>query len=94
MKCTCEECNGSGTIPCPECDGKGDYSGSIERIQLERGMHNYDELVALQKDAKRVISQAERLKALNPQRADSYAAQLSATLFVINGQAEEAAKKP
>jgi hypothetical protein len=56
-------------------------------------MHNYEELNELQKDASRVIRQAARLKELNPARAESYAAQLKATLFVINGQAETAANK-
>jgi hypothetical protein len=56
-------------------------------------MHNYEELIELQKDARRVIRQAERLKIMNPNRSDSYEAQLKATLFVIDGQADAAAKK-
>jgi hypothetical protein len=52
-------------------------------------MHGYEELVELQKDAKRVISQAARLKEINPARAASYDSQLRGTLFVINGLAEK-----
>jgi hypothetical protein len=93
MKCTCKECNGNGEIPCPECDGQGTYEVSIETITLEKTVKNYDELSEIQKDAKRVIRQAAKLKELNPARGDSYDAQLKATLFVINGQAEAAAKR-
>jgi DnaJ-class molecular chaperone len=93
MKIVCEECRGTGTVTCPECDGQGTYEGGIEEITLVSNMHNYEELNELQKDASRVIRQAARLKELNPGRAESYAAQLKATLFVINGQAETAANK-
>ena len=93
MKCQCEECRGRGTIECPECNGRGEWDGSIENITLEKSMHNYDELLELQRDAKRVIRQAQRLTELNPQRGDSYSEQLKGCLFVINGQAEKAAKR-
>lgn len=93
MKCTCQECNGNGEIPCPECDGQGTYEGSIETITLEKTVKNYDELSAIQRDAKRVIRQAAQLKAMKPERSESYDTQLKATLFVINGQAEAAAKR-
>lgn len=92
MKCECRECSGSGEIPCLECDGQGTYECSIENITLEKTVKNYDELTEIQKDAKRVIRQAMQLKAMNPARAESYDAQLKATLFVINGQAEAASK--
>lgn len=92
MKCECRECRGSGEIPCPECDGQGTYEGSIETITLEKTVKNYDELAEIQRDAKRVIRQAAQLKAMKPERAESYDAQLKTTLFVINGQAEAAAK--
>ncbi len=93
MKCQCEECNGSGTIECPECNGKGEWEGSIENITLEKSMHNYDELLALKRDASRVKRQAERLSEINPARKESYAEQLKGCLFIINGQAEKAAKR-
>jgi DnaJ-class molecular chaperone len=93
MKCQCDECRGEGKITCPECGGQGTYEGTIEKITLISNMRNYEELKELQKDASRVIRQAARLKELNPARSDSYDAQLEATLFVINGQAEIAAKK-
>ena len=93
MKCECRECRGSGEIPCPECDGQGTYEGSIETITLEKTADNYDELVEIQRDARRVIRQTAQLKAMKPERAESYDAQLRATLFVINGQAEAVAKR-
>ena len=56
-------------------------------------MHNYDELMALKRDASRVKRQAERLSEINPARKESYAAQLNGCLLVINGLAEKAAKR-
>lgn len=93
MKCNCEECQGNGTVPCPECDGQGTYEGSIEKITLVKTMENYDELAELQKDAKRVTRQAERLMEMNPARKESYTEQLKGCLSVINGQAEKATKR-
>lgn len=93
MKCNCEECGGTGTIECPECNGVGEWEGNIETIKLEKTMHNYAELKALKQDANRCKRQAERLTEMNPDRKDSYAAQLKGCLFVINGQAEKAAKR-
>ena len=93
MKCQCEKCRGRGTIECPDCHGRGEWECSIERCTLEKSMPNYDELMELQRDANRVILQAQRLTELNPQRGDSYSEQLKGCLFVINGQAEKAAKR-
>ncbi len=93
MKCSCEECRGDGTITCPECDGQGTVEGSIEIISLRPNLKNFDDLMEVQRDAKRVIRQAERLKSLIPHRSDSYEAQLKATLFVINAEADAIAAK-
>lgn len=93
MKCECKTCRGNGEIPCPKCDGAGTYYGDIQSFKLERNMQNYEELIELQKDAKRVIRQAGRLIEMKPDREESYNAQLKATLFVINSQADRAAKK-
>jgi hypothetical protein len=91
MKCNCEECNGSGSKTCPKCDGQGVFEGSIENMTLQPSMHNYAELVEIKKDASRVKRLAARLAEINPARAESYAAQLETTIFVINRQAENAA---
>lgn len=93
MKCQCEECNGIGTIPCPDCAGRGEWEGSIETILLEKSMHNYAELLALKRDAGRVKRQAETLSKINPARKESYAEQLRGCLVIINAQAEKAAKR-
>src|SRR5438477_12945317 len=93
MRCECSFCRGSGEITCPECDGKGVYIGSIESLKLERSFKNYDELIEFQKDAKRVILQAERLKAMKPERAESYNEQLRGALIIINWQAESVQSK-
>ena len=76
-------------VNCTECDGRGTWIGSIETITLDRAMDKYDELLELQKDAKRVIRQASKLKELRPERSQSYDEQLRGCLFVINGQAEK-----
>lgn len=94
MRCQCEECGGDGTITCPECDGEGFQSGDIQNITIRRSVEHYDELIELQCDAKRVIEQAERLKIIKPHRSASYEAQLKATLFVINEQADKLVKTP
>lgn len=93
MKCDCETCNGSGAIPCPECDGSGTVYGHIENQVLQPAMKNYKELFELHADALRVIKQAETLKALRPERADCYAEQLKSTLNTINLHAERVSKK-
>lgn len=93
MKCYCGNCHGSGEVVCPECDGEGTYEGDIQDVKLERSMENYDDLIEFQKDANRVIKQARRLSEMKPERAESYAAQLRATLFVINAQADRVAKE-
>ena len=93
MKVDCQECHGSGEIPCPECDGSGGVHGDIETVRLERNLKNYSELLECQKDAKRVRSQAERLKIIKPQRSRSYDAQLEATLRIINAEADRLASQ-
>jgi len=95
MDCECQECNGNGVIEieCRECGGTGTSRIDILNIKLLPARHGYKELVELQKDAKRVTSQADRLKKLNPDRATSYQQQLEATLLIIEMQAEKASKK-
>ena len=89
MKFTCDECNGSGHISCPGCDGDGTVKGGIDKVRLLSGMPHYDELKELQSDARRVIRQAARLKELNPKYAKNYDEQLKATLDTIECQAED-----
>lgn len=93
MRCDCKECGGTGEVTCPECNGHGHVDGAIEDIRLERNLESYDELLELQKDAKRVIRQADVLKKLRPRHAASYEAQLDATLEVINAQARAVAER-
>lgn len=95
MHCTCTECNGEGVveIECSECLGAGAIDEPIEQSNLFPSINNYQEVFELQRDAKRVISQADQLKKLRPDRAESYDAQLKAMLFIIDAQATEAAKK-
>lgn len=93
MKCYCDECGGTGQINCPECEGQGEQEGDIADIKLERNMKHYDDLIECQKDARRVIKQAERLTQINPNRMKSYEAQLSATLFIINAEADKISKR-
>ena len=92
MKCECEKCNGTGKIECDECDGAGTTEFQIETLIIKKTHPKYAAVIEFQKDAKRAISQASQLKAVNPSRAQSYDEQLAATLFVINKQAEKAMK--
>lgn len=89
MKCECDECEGTGKVACEDCNGTGDIGQSIVDIVLRPGTENYDEIAALKEDAHRVTSQAKELKLLNPARAESYDAQLKATLLSIEKQAEK-----
>jgi len=93
MKCSCLYCGGTGQVTCDECNGEGELDGDLATMKLDRHLNNYEELVELQKDAQRVIKQAERLKELRPHRSESYGEQLRATLLNINEQAERAAQK-
>ncbi len=93
MKCNCIQCKGEGRIVCPDCDGRGTGEVSIQSITLEPGMDHFEELRELQKDAHRVQCDAEQLKLLRPDRADSYEAQLQGALFIINGQADAVTKQ-
>lgn len=92
MNCECEACHGTGEVKCYECNGNGTRDNDIQNVKLEPSMHNYKELVELQKDARRAMNQAARLNKLNPSRIDSYQQQLVATLSVINKQADKASK--
>jgi ABC-type Zn uptake system ZnuABC Zn-binding protein ZnuA len=87
MKTNCDCCNGSGTVVCPECDGLGNYEEGIEDIMLDKKDPNYNELLELQLDARRVIAQAKILIEQKPSRKESYEAQLDATLKELNDQA-------
>lgn len=89
MKCTCKECHGSGAIECPDCSGTGTYEHGIDSVKLDRESGNFGELSELQKDARRVIRQAEQLAKLKPERSERYKKQLSAVLRSINKQADE-----
>ena len=62
-------------------------------MTLNKTGPHFAELKELQEDAERVIRQATELSKLTPARSDSYAAQLKATLFVINAEADAVAKR-
>ncbi len=92
MNCYCQNCEGTGKVECEECLGRGEWEANIETAQFSREDKNYDELTALQNDAKRVNRQAERLKALIPNRSDSYERQREATISAIENEAEKLSK--
>ena len=89
MKCECKECNGSGEIECPDCNGTGEDDREISDIVFDKEHPYFEELTALQGDAKRVSAQFRELARRNPARLESYDGQLRATLNKIERQAEE-----
>lgn len=89
MKCTCEECNGSGRVVCLECDGTGMANVDLRVWKIPETQKHYSELVELQRDAQRVTGQAVRLRALRPNRSGSYTEQEIATLAAIQKQADK-----
>lgn len=93
MKCTCSTCNGSGRVQCYDCDGSGYDEISIRYKKLSCLDKHFEELSELQKDAKRIASQADRLKLLRPNRAKSYERQYEVTLAEIDRQADEISKR-
>jgi len=92
VKCDCKKCDGTGHIECDECNGDGSIKVTIETLVLRKGMKNEDELRELKNDFHRVIRQAEALKKVNPSRASSYQAQLSACLSAIEAESEKLMK--
>ncbi len=87
MKCTCEECQGTGTVECPDCSGHGYQNAPIESIYLHPEMDHYDELKELKADALRVIEQHKKLSDMKPDRRESYDRQKLAALKEIEKQA-------
>ena len=94
MKCKCSRCNGYGEIECPDCEGEGIGDEiSVGAAKLNPEMENYEELKALQDDARRLRRQTERLIELKPEREKIYREQLAACLTVVEGQANELCKE-
>ena len=93
MRCDCEECGGTGEVPCGGCDGTGRVNRGILGIDIKAiwrlSEAQTDELLALQEDGLRCQDQAIRLKQLNPKAAASYDRQLTETLETIDRQANE-----
>ncbi len=89
MKCTCENCDGDGVVECDDCNGKGKTEMPIQNAILDHLHPKYDELLELQKDAKRAIKQCNELKDMRPDRIDSFNQQLVVTLTEINRQADK-----
>lgn len=92
MNCQCDECGGTGR--CQECNGSGEvYTSILCATKIPTNHPHYDELVALQNDARRVEEQAGELCRLNPSRAESYRAQCFAVRAELNKQAEKLDKR-
>ncbi len=80
-------------VECDQCDGTGEFTGGIADIKLDKSLDNYEELAELQKDAKRVIKQANTLAEINPARRGSYLDQLKGCLDSIDRQVEKLTEK-
>ncbi len=88
MTKVCECCHGDGVVECLDCNGLGTIGTFIQDAKLDTEGKHYKELLALQRDAHRVIRQARELSELVPTRVTSYHNQLVATLKEINRQAD------
>ena len=93
MKIICRECDGNGVVECPCCSGNGTNYGRIDTIKITATCEHADELLELQKDARRVIAQCAELKTLRPEFSEKYDEQLAAVIAVIDRQAEEVSTK-
>lgn len=93
MKCDCKRCDGSGEIVCPDCGGDGGRDVPIQRVVLKTDNPNFYDLSELRKDAIRIMRQAEQLRKLNPERAQTYTEQELACLTEINRQANEVQRR-
>lgn len=89
MKLACHECGGSGRVTCPTCAGRCVATRRLDLITIPKDDPCHDELVVLQKDAKRVVAQCAELKQINPQFAAKYDEQMVAVLDDLDRQAEK-----
>lgn len=73
---------------CAKCDGTGRVSVSLDEIELDRRHTNYHRLYVLQRDAKRIVMQANELKRMRPDKEGTYQKQLEPLLGEINAEAD------
>ena len=66
MNCTCENCEGEGTIECPECGGSGVIEVSVPHMSWHKTHPRYAELNQLKSDFLYVQQLARRLGEINP----------------------------
>ncbi len=92
MKCTCENCGGTGTAKCLDCSGSGLVEVFVESPDFEKFAADNDnlvELMALAEDCARMRRQHAELCELNPARSDSYTAQLYGAFDGVAKQADK-----
>jgi DnaJ-class molecular chaperone len=95
MRYYCETCDGTGTVDddesvgseCSICEGSGMAEICISRIKIGADLRHRDELLALQRDARRVISDCGKMLVCNPPHWKSYVSQLEKTIENLENQA-------
>jgi DnaJ-class molecular chaperone len=94
MRYHCETCDGTGTVDdesagteCSICEGAGMAETCISRIKISADLLRRDELRALQRDARRVISECGKMLVCNPPHWKSYVSQLAKTIENLENQA-------
>lgn len=88
MKCTCKECNGTGSVTCEECDGFGEVEFKIAQAFIDPKHKEFKELQMLKQDAARLEKQTLELIRLNPGRRESYQSQFEVCMHELDRQAD------
>jgi hypothetical protein len=97
MRYHCETCYGTGiidddqddgaTADCSICEGTGMAETCISLIKIGANLRHRDDLLALQRDARRVISECGKMLVCNPPHWKSYVLQLAKTIENLENQA-------
>lgn len=84
MRCACEHCNGSGMIPCYNCDGEGSITPNLDTLKVRD--HEAKQVLA---QARTVHRQCDELCAMMPHNSDRYKREAGEIINVLIRKAIE-----